>query len=150
MRKAFALPNWRRLILLGILSSWVGPILAWFFWPHLTTMSPEGDLLQGLVTMLWPMRILALGTTQLNTTDILLIVVANTVVYLFFGSLYIMSILRLGQSIFCSTLLILTAPIIWQLWGAGYDLKFVQWISFIISLMFYAAISLLATHIIKS
>lgn len=150
-RRAY-LPPWGLigwLTLLSFIASSIGPLLAWAFWPPSNHMGQSGDFLYNFVNLLWPTRILALGTTDLSMGAIMVLVLSNMILYLFVGGLSAVAAFALKIHPSFAFQLLIAIPIICQLWFAGFDMKFIEWIPFTMAVLFYCVIGIAASLVMK-
>lgn len=134
-----------RLTLLGLLASLVGPLLTWAFWPPSSHGGPVGDFVKDLVNLLWPTKILALGLTELTLSAVTILLLTNTFLFymVFIFSEAFVVVLKVRPTY--AFQLLLAVPVVFQLWYAGFDLKFIEWTPFIVALLFYCTIGILAS-----
>jgi hypothetical protein len=122
------------------IASFIGPLLAWVFWPPSSHMDWAGSYMDSLVRLLWPTRILALGTTESSIGANLALVLTNTALYLTVSGLAAAATSALKARPLYAFQLLTVIPIFFQLWFAGFSLRFVQWAALVPAILFYSAV----------
>ena len=134
-----------KLTLLGLLASLVGPLLAWSYWPPSSHGGQIGDFVNDLVNLLWPTKILALGSTELTLSSVTILLFSNTLLYYIVFSFAEAFVIILKVRPIYAFQILLAVPVVFQLWFAGFDLQFIEWAPFIDALLFYCTIGILAS-----
>ncbi len=76
---AFSAVSTAKLLALVVLASAVGPLLDWTVWP--TSKEVEQGFREGIVNLLWPTKIPALGAPSLSRANVALLALTNTLLY---------------------------------------------------------------------
>ena len=126
-----------KVVLVIATASLVGPLLAWALWPPSSHTGSAGDYAENLVGLLWPTKILALGTPELGILGKIVLLLTNSVLYLASGSLSVAAMRVFKIRPRYAFQFLITIPVVFQLWFAGFDLQFVQWGVFIPAAIFY-------------
>lgn len=143
--KSISLAHLWKLTLLGFLASLVGPLLTWAFWPPSSHGGQAGDFVKDLVNLLWPTKILALGSTELTVGAVTILLLTNTFLYYIVFSFSEAFVIILKVRPTYAFQLLLAVPVVFQLWYAGFDMQFIEWAPFIVALLFYCTIGILAS-----
>ena len=146
---------WRltgKLILLGFIASYVGPLLAWLcqlsggFEENLNEYFMDIYILS---LFLWPMSILALGMPEPSTIAYIVLVIANSILYLLIGGLAVIIIALLKIRPLYAFQIMLVIPVFFQLLFAGFDYTFIEPTPFILAMIYYCVIGILASEIMN-
>ena len=141
----FSAVSTAKLLALIVFASGVGPFLDWTVWP--TSKEVEQGFREGVVNLLWPTKILALGAPSLSKGSVALLALTNTVLYLVLCGLSIVAITGLRVPSRYAFQLLLAIPVLFGAWFSGFDLRFYDWPAFLTALIFYAALGYAASRV---
>jgi hypothetical protein len=145
---AFSTVSTAKLLALVVMASAVGPMLDWMVWP--TSKEVEQGFYEGIVNLLWPTKILALGAPSLSSANVALLALTNTFLYFLVCGLSIVAIAALRMPSRYAFQMFLVIPILFGAWFAGFDLHFYHWPAFLVALIFYAALGYVASRTIAA
>jgi hypothetical protein len=105
-------------------------------------MGSRWEIVDSVVDLLWPTRFLALGSPDLSMVGEIILVLTNSVLFIFVGAvcLAVANALRVSPlRVFPAFLVI---PVGFELLYSGFDSRFVEWAPFFVGCAFYYGVGL--------